>query len=127
MYHRFTNNKDPMSAWGHAMFSEKMDDVAHYGNHHFTLDTSDSVEIESLLDAIENAIEEHGAPDDLDMTSQEVLDELNPSRIANTAQGWDSYEFVRWIWENVLEPRGIVTILTQDGAVTFDASMVLDE
>lgn len=45
------------------------------------------------------------------------------SDVVNNAGGWDS-DLVVWIWERVLEPKGIVSVILENGAIVFDKSLI---
>ena len=135
MYYRFSNSTNPMSDWGHAMFSDNADKVEHYGAYKFVFDGVNAVAIDSLYDTIINYwtnCQESGNFGDMcdsyfeNLAAEDVFTAFNPADIVNSADGWDS-ALVGWFWEFVAEPNNIMAITTQDGAIVFDSSLIVKE
>lgn len=131
MYYRFTNSNNPMSDWGHAMFAADRYKVEHYGANEFTLDKSHTVSIYDLESAIINAwdaCKETGEFGQIDtyyttLSAEEVFETFCPSNIVDSANGYDC-DLVCWLWNFVLDPKNIMAVRTDDGAVCFDESLI---
>ena len=135
-YYRYTHTNNPMSDWGHAMFTEHRDMVeGSYGEYGWLFD-GDAVNINDLRDAIIETWNydcEHGFIGDFGsiceegywakVDAEEIADGFNPDNIVDSAENWDS-ELVMWIWERVLEPSGFMAVATWDGAIVFDAGLI---
>lgn len=131
-YYRFTNKNTPMSDWGHAMFAEERYRVEHYGENEYWLDKAHTVSIFDLEEEIKTAWnkckEEEYFGDLYDeyyqsLSAEEVFDSFAPEDIVNSAEGYDC-ELVVWLWQFILEPKGIMAVRTPDGAVCFDESLI---
>lgn len=132
MYYRFTNSNNPMSDWGHAMFAENREAVEHYGANEYIFDGQGAVSINDLKDLIITAWNECQESEDfgslyekhfMEITAEEVFDNLNPEDIVNSADGWDT-ELVVWFWEFIAEPSNIMAVTTWDGAIVFDENLI---
>ncbi len=136
MYYRFTNSENPMSDWGHAMMCDTEDSVQMYGENEYIYDGANATRIEDLKDEIiakwNECLEDEFFGNDVPYTAEEwfktlsadeVFSALNPSDIVMSAEGYDC-ELVCWLWENVLEPKEIYAVLTEDGAVVFDDELL---
>jgi len=137
VYYRFTNKETPMSDWGHAMFAEDRDSVDFYGNNEYHLPVSSTVDINELEDAIKSAWNASIADEDFgdiaysdwaniieNISADEAFEQFNPDDIVNSAAAYDS-DWVCWLWERVLAPRGIMAVRTTDGAICFDESLIV--
>lgn len=132
-YYRYTKRNNPMSDWGHAMFAAKQYKVEGYGPIGWTLDESDTVDIWDLEDDIREAwaacveSEYFGQLSDIDFwlnyDVDELVDSFDPRDIVDSADAYD-HELVGWLWDYVLEPKGIMAVRTFDGAVCFDQSLI---
>lgn len=121
-YYRFTNN-GPRSDWGHAMFAEDRDMVEGYGSNEYTLDRADTVSIYDLEDAIVAAWDNEPCEGYEHLSADEAFEEFCPEDIVNSAQAYDC-DMVCWLWDNVLAPKNIMAVRTQDGAVCFDENLI---
>lgn len=124
---RYTHTIDPMSDYGHAMFVDPdlEDSVMNgYGKYRHELDDSNAPHILDLKDKIESAFEENGFPDKHITDPEDITQGFNPKDIVNSAEGWDNWDWVKWIYDHVLEPNDIYTVKTYDGAVTFDKNAI---
>ena len=138
-YHRHTQSEDPMSDWGHAMFSEDYDQTEHYGHNHWTITPDnnqknviaafDSEFVEAARKFYRDVIPE--VVDDvakcygisIDEAIDRLIDDMNPDNIVDSAGFWDS-EDISPFWEYVMEPNGWDTVITYDGCITFDPAMI---
>ncbi len=132
MYYRYTQTSDPMSDWGHAMFAAE--DGRWDGPHRWLYDGTDAVDIDTLRDDViatwdaecwdtylgDYALYAHS---NKDATGEQVADACNPVDIIDSAGIYDS-EAMIWLWERILEPRGIYAITTSDGAIVFDRDLI---
>ncbi|HUV84286.1 MAG TPA: hypothetical protein VMV86_01170, partial [Methanosarcinales archaeon] len=139
-YFRFTQKDEPMSNWGHAMFSDDISKVSSdgitsssYGDHGWSYDGKDAVHIDKLKSKIKKAWEhdiKNGFSGDFagntigddayqNMSWEEVYNSFNPDNIVDFADGYDN-ELNQWLWERIIEPNDIKAIKTSDGAVVFN-------
>ncbi|GAB6170526.1 hypothetical protein JCM15765_33260 [Paradesulfitobacterium aromaticivorans] len=137
MYYRYTKRDNPMSDWGHAMFCNDQERVENYGEYGWAFDENNGVNIADIRDAIIEAWEldrEQGFTGDFgnqvfegsayyDMTGEEVADSFDPEDIVDSAEAYDD-TLVVWLWERILSERGIDAVITGNGAVVFDESLI---
>lgn len=128
-YYRFSNSTNPMSEWGHAMFSEKRESVEHYGKNEFIYNGNHGVKIEELEASIisqwEKTVETGMAPMGYEeMEAQTVFQSFNPSDIVMSAEAWDSSELLTWFCEAIAIPQDIQAVITNDGAIVFDSALI---
>lgn len=137
MYYRFTSRNKPMSDWGHAMFSDDINEVENYGEYGWTYNGNGGVPIWDLRDEIIEAWEEDrkdGFYGDFgggvsegsfyyQMDGEEAYEQFDPDDITDCAEGYDD-SMVQWLWERILAPRNIDAVITSDGAVVFDESLI---
>jgi hypothetical protein len=137
--YRYTRGEKPMSDWGHAMFA---DDPYQFGDpyHGIMDDRLHSVQKAQLTDIDDikgdiakqwesdkasGRLENYGFSDDqLELSADDVADLFDPIDIVDSAEAYDSAEFLTWLSENVIEPKAIVGIKTQDGGIVFDESLI---
>lgn len=136
MYYRYRIGSTPvMSDWGHALFAAERSAVeGTYGDTLYTYDGASAVDIATLESAIVEAWDscmESGrwgqwSPDEYmrDLSGLDVAALFAPADIVSAAEGWDD-PIVQWLWEHVLEPRGIFAVATPDGAVVFDERLIV--
>lgn len=125
---RFTHTDNPMSQWDHAMFGRYDANISPtertYGSHQWEIDPNAKLtNVLELRKAIESAAEEHGLPrgyDDVD----DLMKNINPRDIVDSAGAWDDEDFMRWFYEHIQEQYGISGVETRDGAVVFDKSLI---
>lgn len=130
-YYRFTEQASPMSDWGHAMFAENRDKVEGYGSNEYTLCSTNTVSIYDLEEIIKSTWiecqenENFGVlnGDFSDVSADTVFEAFCPTNIVDSAQGYD-HDFVCWLWDMILEPKNIMAVRTQDGAVCFDEELI---
>jgi len=143
LYHRFTNSENPMSNWGHAMFSTNRSKVENYGKNEFTFkSTKDNRRTIKSLKALiiktwkydqQNGFTGdfgNGCTDDYyynveenDVDALSIYNSFDPSDIVDSANAWDS-DLYQWFWERIAEPNGIMAVTTQDGAIVFDVELI---
>jgi hypothetical protein len=132
--YRFTAKDSPMSDWGHAMFADNRDAVSGiYGKNEYRVPVEGLTDVRDLDDAIRAAWESRDLGRSMnatdaayydDLTPDDIIDQLiNVDDIVNTAKGYDS-PLVNWLYDAVIEPRGIRGIKTPDGAVVFDPEII---
>ena len=144
-FFRFHDSPDGMSDWGHAMYVEgrhgqSVHDVnaemQNYGRNAFEFDSGGGnvVPISSLkkdiLKEYSKSYREGMLPDDLEhlftdggYKARDLLGAFDPEDIVGSAGAYDNPQFSQWLFENVLEPRKIDGIITQDGAVSFNEKL----
>lgn len=132
------NAESPMSAWGHAMFTDNPESNQVYGDFWWAVDSADLTDINDLREAILTARREFYPDTAYDMTDDMVADFerlnersddeffgfFNPEDIVDSADAYDSDTLCVWVWNNVFEPLGIRGVKTQDGAVVYDADII---
>jgi len=128
-YYRYTDSLNPMSDWGHAMFSDNQGKVINYGSNGFTLDESQCISIYDLEGAIVSAWEEYQKEwaeydEFAQFDAQYIFDSLNPCNIVESADGYDHDLTLTWFWDFILSPMHIKAIFLTDGCICFDASMI---
>ena len=130
MYHRYTDSNSPMSEWGHAMFASRPEPS--YGRNHYIYDGRGAVRIEELEQIVKDAwlaCQESGDWGEMyddyyqSLSADEAFGSLNPTDIVSSAGGWDC-DLMVWFWQFVAEPNGITAVLTNDGAIVFDESLI---
>lgn len=137
MYYRCSRKQSPMSAIGHAMFSNDLNKVdgGNYGKNIFKYDGETAVSLEDLEEAIKEAIfDSEGEIDgfgnvleyceEMECSVEEFIKDLNPPDIVGDAGVFDDKFLTLWLYDEVLEPKGITAVLTHDGAVVFDESLI---
>jgi hypothetical protein len=128
--YRYNNDANKPANVDWTMWADSQQRVEYgYGAYGWAIDVSelphiDDIDIASFLNAdydngnldgdLLDAVEAYGVA--------EVAAEYNPSNIVESAQAWDNADFVAWFWSAVAEPAGLIGIVTDDGAVLFDAS-----
>lgn len=135
-YYRFTGRNNPLSDWGHAMFADNEMKVENYGGGRYgwTLDKSHTVWIwdleDDILTAWQKCIEQEnfGQLSDThywlnDFNVDDLMPGFDPRDIVDSAE-WYDHDMVCWLWDFVLEPKGIMAVRTNDGAVCFDQNLI---
>lgn len=122
---------DVMPRSGYVMFSDDLESISQYAGDNgrfYSVSHDKLMPIGELEDAIRNAWDdEDKRPSGYEqLDSDEILAAFNPSDIVNSAEGYDNEDFTSWLWENVLEPQGIMGIKTEDGAIVFDPAIIDD-
>jgi hypothetical protein len=139
-YHRCTNSESPLSEWGHAMFSAGLEEVRHYGRNHFLIEDEGTAPHISeffplIRDRIIADIETGDFDSDFDyfrhiLKNEETLETFLEcyscgclGGIVNSAGAWDCWYGV-WIAFHVLDELGVYTVVTDNGAVSFDVAAI---
>lgn len=134
MWYRYTNKNNPMSDFGHAMFSDNLDSIqGAYGQNLFTYNGANSVTIDSLKDIIIKAWEQcqeegFSYPNDdyyESLDAETIYNMLNPDDIVDSAEGWDSSFMITWFWQYIAEPNNIKAVITNDGTIVFDEDLIV--
>jgi len=129
MYYRRAKEASAMSDWGHAMFVDH-EDAWIDGGINYIYDGTGATDISDLEDVIKDAWSEslkNGDFDDTfmaDITVEDAFKSFAPEDIIMSAEAWDDGDMVQWIWNKVLEPNGIYAVITPDGAIVFDESLI---
>ena len=135
LYYRGTKSSSPMSDWGHAMFVDNYERSFSGLGYEWTFDGSLATPIEDLKDAIMAAWEQFikdgyftgFSPEEndyyLQLPAEDVFNSFNPEDIVNSAGGYDD-TLVSWLCDAVIIPMDIKAVITQDGAVVFDESLI---
>jgi hypothetical protein len=126
MYYRMASSKNPMSDWGHAMFANSMANISNnYGDTLYTFDGYESIKIEDLSDVIIEAHRNNPLTNNgWEISEDEIVAIFNPDDIVNGAGGWDDGDAFTWFWENVGDKLDLKAVLTNDGAIVFDESLI---
>jgi len=129
-YYRFTNSDNVLSAWGHAMFAADETMVSGYGSNEYVYSGLNGVDITALYPAIAREwgkSADYGLlPDGYeDMDPMTACKMFNPSDIVMSAEAWDSAELLTWFCEHIAIPQDIKAVITDDGAILFDAALAV--
>lgn len=117
-YHRYHQNKKGYSDVPWMLFAKNKEEVeAGYGKNHFVATGEGSVDANSLIPDIIDALE---GTEFEDVTVEEIA----PEDIVGSAGIWDSPDATQIIWDKVLENEGITTVKTPNGLVVFDPSQI---
>lgn len=144
-YHRYTQQykQDSDTGIGFSMFAKNRDEVQWtYGTHHYTANATEISKNGQLIAAdnpdfiagIKKALKTSKGKDviagyiDDSKTNSEIINDiisgLNPEKIVNSADTWDSPEIVSFLWDSYLEPNGITAVETSDGLLVFDKKYI---
>lgn len=113
---------------GMAMFAETstprttLDALKQYGPNAWISRGDGATDVRTLQPAIVRALREAGAHQEMNTTAAALARDANPPRIVDSAGLWDNPSLVETIWGQVLEPRGITAVRTNDGLLIFDPS-----
>lgn len=140
-YFRFHNSPDGMSDWGHAMYIEARPgqnvhdvnaEMSNYGNNAFEFNYKKGNVIpisalnKDILKEYASSYRKGNLPSEMEDfytyggKARELLETFNPEHIVDSAGAYDNASYTGWLFENVLAPRGIQGVLTQDGAISFE-------
>ncbi len=146
-YIRYTTTPDtPMSDWGHAMFADKKEKVDHnYGKYAWYFDANSHKDVTVTVDSIKEDIKkafledvERGywvsdtngefqyfidAYNEGEMPIDEFLNQFSPEDIVNSAEAYDTI-LANWLYQEVLESKGITAIVLPDGVIVYDESII---
>ena len=96
-YRRYPSD-NPMSNWGHAMFSDDPYRIEQYGNHLFGVFLTDLVDVEDLKSQIAEAWEKSlASPFSMihndsyweQFSGTEIAENFDPADIVESAEAWD--------------------------------------
>jgi hypothetical protein len=112
---------------GYAMFVKSSDpfgvaeDLSRsYGKGKFVANANDSIDVKDIQKDIIKSMRGRGFNREYSATGAQFARESNPSDIVNSAQIWDNQDIANAIYEDVLQPRGIKSVKTNDGLIVFD-------
>ena len=123
-----TNPDSPLEGADYAMFASgkgnysALERIDHYGAEKWTVSPEGAVDANDLLDDIAEAFQRRGLDVEYGVSARELAESVNPSDIVDSAGIWDDQNLVSVIWDDVLEPRGIAKVKTDDGLILFDPS-----
>lgn len=124
--------EDGMSSWGHAMFADSTDMLDVYGGSDpkwFSVSEKQLTDINILKKDILKARRETvmaGGLEDYDaLDDDEFFAMFDPQDIVMSADAYDNDELTAWLYQKVLEPKGIPGIKTEDGAIVYDNSIMV--
>jgi len=124
VYHRATQSADsPMQGAGYAMFADgDPARVDGYGEHRWVASGAGAVDVGDIQKDIVRALRNsrYEWEPEYQATAASLAREANPDDIVNSAGIWDSPRLVDIIYRDVLEPRGIKSVRTNDGLIIFD-------
>lgn len=136
-FFRFYGKEDPMSDFGHAMFREASDPyeaqdlIGHYGKNAFELDTTSGAyphasELKKdILKAIANEFRSGTLPAGIEgqlrdgLKARDIAAAFNPRDIVDSAGAYDDADYLTVLYNNVIEPKGLRGVKTEDGAISF--------
>lgn len=131
-YVRRTSGGNPDTGVGYMMFldsggniDEAADSLTSYGKNIWRGNPVNPVRAEEIQDDVVKSLKNR--PDLLNeygATAEQLAAEMSPSDIVNSAGFWDAPNLVEAVWQDVLEPRGISSVITPDGMILFDPSGV---
>lgn len=122
MYYLFTNNATPMSTWGHAIMSTDRSAAMRSGRNEYTYDGIGGVKIEDLRSDILAKWDE--TPAVRNVPPAEAYRVFDPYDILNDAKGYGDLWLLAWLWDHILATKDIISVLTRNGAVVFDDSLL---
>lgn len=117
-----------MSEWGHAMFVDNEFSSENYGSILYIYDGTDAIDIKDLHDIIvdewNKTIEKGMEPIGFEgIDPEDIFNEFDPEDIVMSAGAWDS-ELVTWFGDVILANYDIKAVITNDGAIVFDPSLI---
>lgn len=131
-YRRYPSN-NPMSDWGHAMFSDDPYHIEQYGNRLFGVFLTDLVDVEDLKPQIAEAWEKSlASPFSMihhdsyweQFSGTEIAENFDPVDIVDSAEAWDNPELVQWFFEECDFWEGFRGLKTRDGAIVWDQDII---
>lgn len=132
--YRFYGKDDPMSRGGYAMFADdpESNGISYGGDkaRAFSVDERDLTNISDLREDIIRARHEtdDNRPWELEdyegVSDEEFADLFDPASIVDSAGAYDDEDLTGWLWENVIEPKEIAGIKTNDGAIAFQKDII---
>lgn len=139
--YRNCRSVNPMSDWGHAIFADNFSSISCYGGKNKTTFYVESADLVDVLDIRAEIIQQKEAfsPDECYFLDEEEIAEIenlfslsddnffsmfNPSDIVMSAEAYDNYSLLSWLYNTVIEPMEIGGVKTADGAVTFNPEII---
>jgi hypothetical protein len=132
LYLRRTPRDDPMSKYGYAMFKRADGDHEHvleqlgiYGKNSWVGDVGKSIKADEIAEDAFASLQRRGLlypagkHGELPLSAADIASDINPTDIVNGAGAWDNPDWVKAIYEDVLAPRGIESVMTSDGMISF--------
>lgn len=119
MFYRFSNS-GPISPSGHALFSTTRHLVKDFGINEYRYDGKKAILVDCIMFL---AYEKWLTKNMPEMTWEKFTRFLNPYNIVKSAGIYDSKMF-EWLHKEVILPNNIKALLTLDGAVVFDESLI---
>jgi len=130
IFYRHSHNQGGSNDVPWQMFADKEDNIMGYGKHRFTATNTKGniISAQDLIPDIKKFIDTRpDIIDDLQATSEQISKEANPKNIVDTAELWDNQDLVQEIYDNVLEPKGIDAVETNDGLIVFNPKLIKKE
>lgn len=146
---RYTRrDTSPMSDYGHAMFAqlsgaaERREGLSRtYGDIAWSFDPSQKgvariADLESVMRSewkktmrqVENYEYYSEGGENLEQFIGQDFDEIfssfSPKSIITSAGAYDDPDLTAWLWFKVLEPRGLGAVVTPDGAIVYDETLI---
>lgn len=113
---------------GYAMFKQAddpelgLEQLKSYGPHGWLATGDEAVPAEDLMKEFTRALRRRGIHNDYQTTAAALARQTAPEDIVDSAGAWDAPDIVEALWEDVLQPRRIMSIRTPDGLIKFDHS-----
>jgi hypothetical protein len=99
---------------------ETLDQLKSYGPAAWITRGDDAVDVRDIQPDIVRALRNSGIHEDYNTTAAALARNANPENIINSAGLWDDPLLVREVYENVIQPREITSVRTNDGLLVFD-------
>lgn len=145
--YRGYKSSTPLSDWGTAMFtdnaeeayfdSEAIENYKQYAAKGWFVRHEDLTDINELKEEIWEKWKEDWENGDLQdkyeityleedraLDKEEILTQFDPPDIVDAALAYDNFEFQKWLWERVIEPKDIAGVKTSDGAFVYDRGII---
>lgn len=124
------SDKSPINKGvGYAMFKKSDDPISEaedlsrsYGSGKWVASGKGSVDVKDIQKDIIKTMRSRGITSEYGATGASIARTANPDDIVDSAGLWDNPDFVSAVWEDVIEPKGIRSIRTNDGLIVFDDS-----
>jgi soluble lytic murein transglycosylase-like protein len=99
---------------------ETLDQLRGYGPAAWISRGDDAVDVKDIQPDIVRALRNSGRHEDYNTTAAALARSANPENIVDSAGMWDDPLLVREVYENVIQPREITSVRTNDGLLVFD-------
>jgi hypothetical protein len=99
---------------------ETLDRLRSYGPAAWISRGDDAVDVRDIQPDIVRALRNSGLHEDYNTTAAALARNANPENIINSAGLWDDPLLVREVYENIIQPREITSVRTNDGLLVFD-------